>query len=67
MAKNNNLGELLPIRENNGQRAVNARDLHSFLESKQQFADWIKGRISKYDFVEGKILRHSILIIKVTY
>lgn len=54
MAKNNNLGELLPIRENNGQRAVNARDLHSFLESKQQFADWIKGRISKYDFVEGK-------------
>lgn len=54
MAENNNLGELLPISENNGQRAVNARDLHSFLESKQQFSDWIKGRISKYDFVEGK-------------
>lgn len=27
MAENNNLGELLPIRETNGQRAVNARDL----------------------------------------
>lgn len=54
MAEINNLGELLPISENNGQKAVNARYLHSFLESKQQFADWIKGRINKYDFVEGK-------------
>lgn len=35
MATNNNLGELLTIKESNGQRAVNARDLHSFLESKQ--------------------------------
>lgn len=54
MTENNYLGELLPIRENNGQKAVNARDLHSFLESKQQFSDWIRGRINKYDFVEGK-------------
>lgn len=54
MTENNNLGELLPISENNGQKAVNARYLHSFLESKQEFANWIKGRISKYDFVEGK-------------
>lgn len=37
-----------------GFKAVNARYLHSFLESKQQFSDWIKGRINKYDFVEGK-------------
>lgn len=42
MAENNNLGELLPIRETNGQRAVNARDLHAFLESKQDFSTWIK-------------------------
>lgn len=54
MTENNKLGELLPISETNGQKAVNARDLHAFLESKQQFADWIKGRINKYDFVEGK-------------
>lgn len=54
MAENNNLGELLPIRENNGQRAVNARDLHAFLESKQQFADWIKSRINQYGFVENQ-------------
>lgn len=32
---------------------VNARELHTFLESKQQFADWIKNRIYRYDFEEG--------------
>lgn len=52
--KNQNLGELLPIKENNGQRAVNARDLHSFLGSKQQFTDWMNNRIKKYGFIENK-------------
>lgn len=33
--------------------AVNARDFHAFLESKQQFADWIKSRIEKHGFMEG--------------
>lgn len=33
---------------------VNARELHAFLESKQQFADWIKARIEQYSFVEGQ-------------
>lgn len=54
MAEFYNMGELIPIRENNGQRAVNARDLHAFLESKQQFADWIKSRIKQYGFVENQ-------------
>ena len=45
--------ELIPISENNGKRAVNARDLHSFLESKQDFSTWIKNRIDKYDLVEN--------------
>lgn len=45
--------ELIPISSNNGQRAVNARDLHSFLGSKQEFANWIKNRIEKYDLVEN--------------
>ena len=55
MAKeNNNLGELLPVRNENGQRAVNARDLHTFLESKQKFADWIKSRIEQYGFIENQ-------------
>ena len=49
-----NLGELLPVRNENGQRAVNARDLHTFLESKQKFADWIKSRIEQYGFIENQ-------------
>ena len=32
---------------------MNARDLHSFLGSKQEFANWIKNRIEKYDLVEN--------------
>ena len=32
-------------------KTVNARDLHSFLESKQDFSTWIKNRIEKYDFI----------------
>lgn len=50
----NNLGALLPINESNGQRAVNARDLHSFLESKQDFSTWMKNRIEQYGFVENQ-------------
>ncbi len=34
-------------------KTVNARELHKFLKSKQQFADWIKKRIKQYDFIEG--------------
>lgn len=33
---------------------VNARDLHAFLESKQDFSTWIKNRIQQYDFVENQ-------------
>lgn len=33
--------------------AVDARELWIFLESGQQFADWIKDRIEKYEFIEG--------------
>ncbi|MFS1539530.1 MAG: antA/AntB antirepressor family protein [Candidatus Phlomobacter fragariae] len=35
-------------------QTVNARDLHVFLESKQDFSTWIKKRISEYGFVENK-------------
>jgi len=34
-------------------RFVNARELHKWLKSKRQFADWIKDRIEKYDFIEN--------------
>ena len=33
--------------------SINARDLHGFLESKQDFSTWIKNRINQYCFVEG--------------
>jgi phage anti-repressor protein len=33
---------------------VNARELHQFLESKQEFANWIKNRIEKYGFLENE-------------
>ena len=46
--------QLIPISENNGQRAVNARELHQFLESKQDFSTWIKNRIEKYGLVENE-------------
>lgn len=42
--------------ELNGEKqlGVNARDLHSWLDSKQDFSKWIKRRITKYGFVEGR-------------
>ena len=36
------------------QQTVNARELHAFLESKQDFSTWIKKRIEDYGFVENQ-------------
>lgn len=47
------MNEIIKITEKDGKRAVNARELHQFLESKYQFSNWIKERIDKYGFVEG--------------
>lgn len=35
-------------------QTVNARDLHEFLESKQDFSTWIKNRINQYNFIEDQ-------------
>lgn len=48
------MSELIKIEERDGKLAVNARDLHRFLESKYQFANWIQERIEKYGFVENQ-------------
>lgn len=48
------MDELIKITEHEGKRAVNARELHQFLESKQDFSTWIKSRVEKYEFVEGQ-------------
>lgn len=56
--------ELLPIYENESkEKLVNARELHEKLESKQEFANWIKNRIKKYGFVENTdFLKHDNFI-----
>ncbi|ENN91053.1 antA/AntB antirepressor family protein [Bartonella schoenbuchensis] len=35
-------------------QTVNARELHAFLEVGRDFTNWIKDRIKKYEFEEGK-------------
>lgn len=54
MKMNQDMDELITISENNGKKAVSARDLHAFLESKRDFSNWIKDRIDKYGFVENQ-------------
>ncbi|WP_459926495.1 antA/AntB antirepressor family protein [Flavobacterium covae] len=46
------MNQLINITNLNGTSVVSARDLHQFLESKQEFATWIKNRIQEYGFVE---------------
>jgi len=42
--------ELIKI-NNESKFAVSARELHEFLESKQEFANWIKGKIKDFEFI----------------
>lgn len=46
--------EIIKIIERDGEKAVSARELYAFLESKQEFSNWIKSRIDKYGFVENQ-------------
>jgi len=52
------MNELIALNQSaiNGefQQTVNARELHAFLGSKQDFSTWIKNRIEQYDFVENQ-------------
>ena len=47
------MNELITIQNTNGKQTVNARDLHEFLESKQDFSTWVKSRIGQYGFIEN--------------
>ena len=50
--------DLIKITEKDGKKAVSARDLHNFLESKQDFTNWIKGRIERnYKIEYSKFIR----------
>lgn len=44
---------LVPIYENNDEKLVNAREMHEFLESKRQYANWIQDKLESYGFEEG--------------
>lgn len=49
------LAQIVPIQQNaNGIPTVNARDVHKALESHKQFGNWIKNRIERFGFIEGK-------------
>ena len=49
------MNELIKIKKSpkTGNPIVNARDLHEFLEAKQDFSNWLKGRIKKFGFIEN--------------
>lgn len=47
------MNELIKIKEQNGNKAVSARELYAFLEIKTDFTDWCK-RMFEYGFEEGK-------------
>jgi anti-repressor protein len=48
------MNELIAIKREGEKETVNARELHEFLESKQDFSDWVKNRIEKFGFVENE-------------
>ena len=49
--------QLIPLHsqtiDGNAVETVSARELHSFLESRQDFSTWIKNRIERYEFAEN--------------
>ena len=42
--------------------SADARELHSFLNSERQYANWIQDRITQYGFIENQDF-----VIKITY
>lgn len=70
----NEKAELIKVVENeDGRKLVSARELHEFLESKQDFTTWIKSRIEKYEFengidfthhkfMEGRVWKHEYVL-----
>lgn len=50
--------ELIKLNEQNINnqiiKTVNARELHEFLGSKQEFSTWIRSRVEKYEFIEDQ-------------
>lgn len=58
--------DIVPIYENEEkEKLINARELHCVLQNKRQFADWIKQRIKKYEFIENTdfVKHHNFVIV----
>lgn len=53
-AQSKNEQGLIAITEKEGQRSVDARELHRFLKSGHRFSDWVKIRIKEYGFIENE-------------
>lgn len=45
---------IIAVYEQNNRKMVNGRELHSFLRVRSRFADWIRYKIKKYDFIPNK-------------
>jgi anti-repressor protein len=46
--------QLIKIQNQNGKQAVDARELHEFMEVQTPFHKWVKRRINEYDFIENE-------------
>lgn len=56
--------DLVPVYETDlGQKVVNGRELHQFLEVGKDFSTWMKDRIEKYGFEEG--LDYTVTLTKI--
>lgn len=57
--------ELIKISQTEkGQKVISARELHEFMESKQEFSNWIKKRIKEYGFIENEDFKVFDKLIK---
>lgn len=54
LAPSQNEHSLIAITEKQGQRTVDARELHRFLKVGYHFSDWVKIRIQEYRFIENE-------------
>ena len=61
--------ELIPLHlqtiDGNAVETVSARELHAFLESKQDFSNWINNRIKQYGFAENTDYLLNKIIVQV--
>jgi len=54
MAQEQQNFNLISIKEKDGKQLVDARELHSFLDLKKDFSEWMRNNIKSYGFVDGQ-------------